>query len=71
MSKVMILRVDPELHELIRSVARARGEDMAVLARRAIKSELARLSFLSDYEKKALGVKPKPPPTSEKGRGEK
>jgi predicted transcriptional regulator len=71
MSKLMILRVDPELHELIRSVARARGEDMAVLARRAIKSELARLSFLSDYEKKALGVAARASPAPKKeGAGE-
>ncbi len=54
--KVFILRLEPELHDLLEKVARARGQDMADFARFAIKVELARLSYLSPDEKKALGV---------------
>jgi hypothetical protein len=43
---------------VLRSVAKARGEDISNFVRRAIKVELARLSFLSPEEKMALGVKP-------------
>ena len=42
--------------ELLREVCRARGEDLSDFVRRAIKMELAMLSYLSDAEKKALGV---------------
>lgn len=45
-----------ELHALIKRVSKARGEVMSSFARRAILKELALLSFLSDDEKKALGV---------------
>lgn len=41
---------------LMREVCNARGEDVSDFVRRAIRKELAELSFLSDYEKKALGV---------------
>jgi len=50
------IRIDPELKELLRRVAKAREEDMSTFVKRAIKTELARLSFLSNEEKKALGV---------------
>jgi hypothetical protein len=41
---------------LLRKVSRARGEDLSDFVRRAIKTELARLSYLSPDEKKALGI---------------
>jgi len=41
---------------LVQKVADARGEYVADLVRRAVKAELSRLSFLLDFEKKALGV---------------
>lgn len=41
---------------LLRKVCEARGEGVSSFVRRAVKSELARLSYLSDDEKKALGV---------------
>jgi hypothetical protein len=44
------------LHSLIRRVSKARGEGISSFARRAILKELAALSFLSDKEKKALGM---------------
>jgi hypothetical protein len=42
--------------DLIRKVCEARGEDLSCFVRRAVRRELARLSFLSDMEKKALEV---------------
>jgi len=42
---------------LLRKVCQARGENISNFVRRAVKMELARLSFLSDEEKKALGFK--------------
>lgn len=42
--------------ELIRKIRKARGEDVSDFVRRSVKKELARLSFLSDEEKKALEV---------------
>ena len=45
-------------YELLRGVAKARGEDISDFVRRAIKTELAKLSFYSENEKKALGVMP-------------
>jgi len=53
-----VVRVTEDLENLVRSVAEARGEDMSDFVRRSIKIELARLSFLSPKEKKALGVRP-------------
>ncbi len=38
-------------------VCNARGEDLSDFVRRAIRKELASLSFLSDEQKKALGIK--------------
>ncbi|MBS7631649.1 hypothetical protein KEJ47_08825 [Candidatus Bathyarchaeota archaeon] len=56
MSNHIVVRVDPADKELAVKVATARGEDLSDLVRRAIKIELARLSFLSPEEKKALGI---------------
>lgn len=44
-----------ELHELIKRVSEARGEGISSFVRRTILQELARLSFLDDEQKKALG----------------
>ena len=56
MPSQLVVRAKPELIALIQEVAEARGEYVADLVRRAVKVELARLSFLSDFEKKALGL---------------
>lgn len=56
MSNQIVVRFEPSIKELARKVAKARGEDLSDLVRRAVKMELARLSFLSEEEKKALGV---------------
>jgi len=42
--------------ELVDKVCKARGEDLSDFVRRAIRKELAALSFLPDEDKKALGV---------------
>lgn len=55
------VRVEPEDRTLLEKVSRARGEDISSFVRRAIKKELASLSFLPDYDKKALGVQVKKP----------
>lgn len=52
----IVVRFKPDIKELARKVAKDRGEDLSDFVRRAVKTELARLSFLSDEEKKALGV---------------
>jgi len=51
------VRVKPELKKLLEKVCEARGEDVSDFVRRAVLKELARLSFLSEDQKKALGVK--------------
>ena len=56
MPSQLVVRAKPELIDLVQKVAEARGEYVADLVRRAVKAELARLSFLTDFEKKALGL---------------
>jgi hypothetical protein len=50
------LRIPLELHALIKKVSKSRGEGASSFARRAILKELASLSFLSDEQKKSLGI---------------
>lgn len=52
----IVVRLEPDIKELARRVAEARGEDLSDLVRRAVKRELALLSYLSEDEKKALGL---------------
>lgn len=52
----IVVRIEPSLKGLINRVAQARGECISNFVRRAIKSELARLSYLTPDEKKALGI---------------
>jgi len=66
MEKPILLRIDDKLHDIIREVAKARGQDMSNFLREIIKAELARLSFLTPLEKKALGVRPEE--SSRRGR---
>jgi hypothetical protein len=54
----LVVRVEPALKELIRKVAEARGEQVSNFVRRAVKTELAKLSFFDEETKKALGVRP-------------
>lgn len=54
---VIFARMSPQDIELIKKVSKARGEDLSDFVRRSIYKELANLSFLSDEQKKALGIK--------------
>ncbi|MCD6263099.1 ribbon-helix-helix protein, CopG family [Candidatus Bathyarchaeota archaeon] len=54
--RVVCARIPEEDIELIKKICRARGEDLSDFVRRAIRMEFARLSFLSEEEKKALGL---------------
>ncbi len=57
MSKpVIFARMTREEVDLLKQIAENRGEDLSDFVRRAVKMELARLSFLSPEEKKALGM---------------
>jgi Protein of unknown function (DUF1778) len=50
------LRVTPQDRELLDRVSEARGEDLSDFVRRAIKKELASLSYYPAETKKALGL---------------
>ena len=50
------LRINSELKKLLKEVSEARGETLSSFVVRSLKTELARLGFLSDREKKALGM---------------
>lgn len=52
---------------LIKEICNARGENLSSFVRRAIKMELARLSYLSNEEKKALGIISEGPPQQNEG----
>ena len=52
---VVFARMPRQDVELLKKICKARGEDLSDFVRRAIKTELARLSYLSKEEKKALG----------------
>jgi hypothetical protein len=41
----------------LRRICESRGEDLSDFVRRAIRTEMAKLSFLGPLDKKALGVK--------------
>jgi len=55
------IRMAPNEIALLKKVSHARGEDLSDFVRRSIRTELARLSYLSPNEKKALGVLQKAP----------
>jgi hypothetical protein len=55
-NKIMFARVGEEDYTLLKKVCAARGENLSSFVRRAVRMELGRLSFLSDDEKKALGL---------------
>jgi hypothetical protein len=54
----IVFRVDEHLKKLVEEVAKLRGERVSDFVRRVIKIELAKLSYLTPAEKKALGVLP-------------
>jgi Arc/MetJ-type ribon-helix-helix transcriptional regulator len=64
LEKVVGVRVTENLYAKIRDVSEARGEDASDFIRRAILKELASLSFLSEEQKKALGLNNQKAPKS-------
>jgi len=50
------VRFSKRIRDLVRQVAQARGVDESDVIRQAVHEALARLSFLTTDEKKALGV---------------
>ena len=54
------VRVKPDFHQLVVTVAEAQGGDVSSFVRLALKRELARLHYLSDPEKQALGLLDQP-----------
>ena len=52
------VRISEADRELLDQVCKARGEDLSDFVRRSIRKELASLNFLSDDQKKALGIRP-------------
>ena len=55
-NKAIMVRLSEKTYKLLKEVCEARGEKMSVFVRRAIRRELARLSFLPENDKKALEV---------------
>ena len=53
---VIGIRISKKTRALLDEVCGLRGEDISDFVRRAILKELASLSYLTDREKKALGV---------------
>jgi len=53
---VILIRLQRKTADILREVARARGEHTSSFARRAIMTELAKLGFLDEQESKALGI---------------
>ncbi len=54
--KVIGVRVTDGLYFQLRTVSNARCEDVSDFVRRAILKELASLGYLSEAQKKALGI---------------
>lgn len=55
-SKHLSLRLQLKDFKLLQEIAKARGIDMSDFVRQALRSEFARLNYLDDATKKALGV---------------
>lgn len=53
---IVFARMSTEDIELLKKVCKARGEDLSDFVRRSVRKELARLNYLSEEEKKALGM---------------
>jgi uncharacterized protein (DUF1778 family) len=60
LSEFITIRLGKENKSLIARVCKLRGEDISGFGRRAMLTELAKMSYLSNEQKKALGVLPTP-----------
>jgi hypothetical protein len=56
MKDIVFARMPEEEMNIVRDVCKSRGEGISNFVRRAVLSELARLSYLSTERKKALGL---------------
>lgn len=56
LDELVSVRFSRRIRDLVKQVAQARGVDESEVIRQAVHEQLTRLSFLSDGEKKALGV---------------
>ena len=56
MSNQIGIRMRRKDLDILKQVCKARGEDVSSFVRRSVLKELARLSYLTQEEKKALGV---------------
>ncbi len=57
MNNTVFARMKQEHAQLVREVCDNRGEDVSDFIRRAVLKELASLSYLSEAEKKSLGMR--------------
>lgn len=53
------IRIPKKDAALLKRICESRGEDLSDFVRRAIRTEMAKLSFLRPMDKKALGIKSK------------
>ncbi len=56
-NKIVSVRFPTSDVLLLKEVARNRGQDVSNFVRLSVRKELARLSYLTKEEKKALGIK--------------
>jgi hypothetical protein len=56
LSNTLGVRIEKKDKEILEYVCKARGEDLSSFIRRAIRKELATLSYYPEDVKKALGV---------------
>ena len=56
LSSAIGIRLKKEDKQLLEKVCQARGEDVSGFVRRAIRRELAKLSYFPEETKKALGI---------------
>jgi len=55
--KIIAVKFPKGLVALIRKISNERGECISTFVRRSVRKELARMGYLSESEKKALGFK--------------
>lgn len=55
--KVIGIRIEKEIYDILEHVAKARGENVSIFVRRAVIKELAELGYLPEEIRKAFGIK--------------
>lgn len=56
-NSIVFARMQKQDVDLLKKITKARGEDLSDFVRRAVYKELAGLNYLSEEQKKALGIK--------------